>query len=304
MKRYVNVLGSVLTGVMMLGLAPGVVADDSNIHRPVFAPDGETIIFMASSEETGGDWELFSMRADGRDRSRLTDHAGWDGYAVWSPDGTRIIFDRSRSGDGDNKAPFHFSLESKDGGYLGDYDGWLSVNDWRENEILAFWERDAQRDLYLLNEDGDIIRNLTNTPDISEHDAHFSPDGTSIAFASGPAAGEGATMLESIDLQTGERSVQHQSIGRIYGLDWSPDGRKIAFTDAPGGDEDDADVFFITLASGEVEAVTRDESWDHMPEWAPSGEAIIFTSYRSGAEKLYIAVGDGDIIRLWAGGEE
>lgn len=287
-------IGLALVAAASMGVA------ETTVHRPVISPDGERIVFMMQSEETGGDWELFAMRLDGRDQQRLTHHVGWDGYAVWSPSGDALVFDRGV--DNDSKRPHRIDLDSLEVAAFGPVrEGWLAVNDWNASGLLAFWERDGQRDLFLLNEDGSSQRQLTDTPRVSEHDAHFSPDGRLAAFASGASSGEGRTRLETLDLQHGNRRTRHESAGRIYGIDWSPDGTRIAFTDAPGGGDDDADVFVLELATGTIDPVTDDPAWDHMPEWTADGEALLFTSYRDGTEALYLVRPPGPPMRLWVG---
>lgn len=288
MNRSRRILFSVV-GVGLLAVA-GAGAEERNEHRPVYSPDGTRVVFMSSSEETGGDWELYVVDSDGRRPRRLTTHSGWDGYAVWAPDGASILFDRSLTGGLEDKVPFLLELGSGEERRLGSWEGWLSVSDWSAaGRLLAFWERDGQRDLYLLTPDGAIARRLTDTTDVSEHDAHFSSDGWRIAFASGPAAGggDGRTAIEVIDLATGDRKTLRTSPGRLYGVAWSPDGAKIAFTDAPEGGDDDADIFVLELDGGAITRLTDDPAWDHMPAWAPDGRTLLFTSYRSGAERIY-----------------
>lgn len=264
-------------------------------HRPVFSPDGERVVFMRQSEQTGGDWELFLSGVADSTARRLTTTPGWDGYAVFSPDGTSIVFDRATDDDG-GKQPHLLDLGSRKTTPLGAYEGWLSVSDWSDEQgLLAFWEKDGQRDLYILERGGRIARRLTDTSDRSEHDAHFSPDGALVAFAAGPAVGEGATTLEVMGSAGEGRRTVVESDGRIYGLDWSPDGRRIAFTDAPDGEN--GDVFVVEVESGRIERMTEDPAWDHMPVWDPSGTRLLFTSYRSGSERMYwLEPGTGSIV--------
>lgn len=255
-------------------------------HRPVCSPDGKSVVYMLQSERTDDDWELYLLDMDSRSRNRLTDHPGWDGYAVWSPDAKHIIFDRADEVDGP-KRPWLMELQSRETMPLGSFEGWMSVSDWREDGILlAFHEINGQRDLVLINLDGEVEQHLTETPEQSEHDAHFSPDGTRIAFASAPAEG-GQTSLALLNLQSGERTELRSSAGRIYGLSWSPEGDLLAFVDAPGGDEDDADIFLYRFEDGSVQQVTDDPAWDHMPEFCANRHILMFTSYRSGEERMY-----------------
>lgn len=299
MKQYLKRLW---LGALLAAAAPAAVAEGE--HRPVFSPDGSKLVFMSQSGAAAGDWELFLMDIGGGTVRRLTDRPGWDGYAVWSPDGTQIIFDRQDVAEGSPKRPVLMDIETGDNRFLKKVDGWLAINDWHDDRLLAFWEKGGQRDLYLLNLDGSIIEQVTDTPNISEHDAHFSPDGQQIAFASGSASGDGETSLEVITLNNGERTELRRSPGRIYGIDWAPDGGYIAFTDAPDGDDDDADIFFYQRSENSVRRCTDHESWDHMPVWAPDGRSIIFTSYRTGTERLYTTNCQGTELRLWTGLDE
>ena len=117
--------------------------------------------------------------------------------------------------------------------------------------------------------------------------------------------GGSGSSLEILAIDTGERSIIHTSVGRIYGVAWSPDGSTIAFTDAPGGEDDDADIFLIDLATRDVKRLTDDPGWDHMPVWRPDGRAILFTSYRTGKERIYsLDPMTHHVTRLWAGDDD
>lgn len=274
-----------LTVLLSLFSIPSVTAA-RNEHRPVCSPDGSTLIFMLQSERTKDDWELYKMDLDTNKQSRLTRHPGWDGYAVWSPDGTKIVFDREDE-PGKQKRPWIMDLVGYTSKPLGSYEGWLSISDWSDdNRLLGFHELDGQRDLVVLDTDGNVVEKITSTDDQSEHDAHYSPDGKKIAFANGEIDGS-ETYLELIDLESSSKTTLRTSIGRIYGISWSSDGDKIAFVDAPGGDDDDADIFIYSIADQSFEQITDDPSWDHMPEFCIDSQTLFFTSYRSGEERIY-----------------
>ena len=258
----------------------------TNEHRPVCSPDGSRLIYMLQSRRTKSDWELYQMVFSTQTHKRLTDHEGWDGYAVWSPDSTSIIYDREDV-PGGQKRPWIMNMEDFTIKPLGKFEGWLSINDWSlDNRLLGFHELEGQRDLVLLDLDGNIVEKITNTTDQSEHDAHFSPDGLKIAFANAKVDGA-ETSLEIIDVKSGNRTILRTSIGRIYGISWSPDGNQIAFVDAPGGDDDDADIFIYQVKEESFQQVTDDPAWDHMPQFCNSNHTLFFTSYRSGEERMY-----------------
>jgi Tol biopolymer transport system component len=268
------------------GVPGGPVQAATNEHRPVCSPDGSRVVYMLQSERTKNDWELYQMVFSTQTKKRLTVHEGWDGYAVWSPGGDRIIFDREDE-PGGQKRPWVMRMDDFTIKPLGEFEGWLSVNDWSvEGSLLAFHEVEGQRDLVLVDLDGNILENVTETKDHSEHDAHFSPDGTKIAYANGPVDG-GETSLELIERETGKKTILHTSIGRVYGISWSPDGAGIAFVDTPGGDDDDADIFLYDIDEKSVRQISDNPAWDHMPEFCHNKHSLLFTSYRSGEERIY-----------------
>jgi Tol biopolymer transport system component len=64
---------------------------------PAWSPDGRTIAFESTRD---GNFEIYSMSADGSGQTRLTNHLGLDALPEWSPDGTRIAFESNRAGKG------------------------------------------------------------------------------------------------------------------------------------------------------------------------------------------------------------
>jgi Tol biopolymer transport system component len=62
---------------------------------PVWSPRGDLICF---ARQTNGDWEVFTMRPDGKDVKQLTHSKGNDAHLSWSPDGENILFASARMG--------------------------------------------------------------------------------------------------------------------------------------------------------------------------------------------------------------
>jgi TolB protein len=68
---------------------------DGYDNFPLWSPRGDLIMF---SRQVNGDFEIFTIRPDGKDVRRLTSSPGNDAHMTWSPDGERIVFASSRMG--------------------------------------------------------------------------------------------------------------------------------------------------------------------------------------------------------------
>jgi TolB protein len=62
---------------------------------PLWSPRGDLIAFV---RKIGDDFEIFTIRPDGKDERQLTHTKGNDAHLGWSPDGERIVFTSSRMG--------------------------------------------------------------------------------------------------------------------------------------------------------------------------------------------------------------
>ena len=68
---------------------------------PIWSPNGDVIMFTryASDERFPYDeFDIFTIRPDGTDLTRLTDAEGNDAHSFWSPDGNHILWSSSRFG--------------------------------------------------------------------------------------------------------------------------------------------------------------------------------------------------------------
>jgi TolB protein len=62
---------------------------------PVWSPRGDLIAFV---RRVDGDFEVFTVRPDGKDVRRLTHAKGNEAHLAWSPDGEKILFSSTRMG--------------------------------------------------------------------------------------------------------------------------------------------------------------------------------------------------------------
>jgi TolB protein len=62
---------------------------------PAWSPRGDLIAFM---RKVNGDFDIFTVRPDGKDVRQLTHSKGNDAHPAWSPDGEKILFASTRMG--------------------------------------------------------------------------------------------------------------------------------------------------------------------------------------------------------------
>jgi Tol biopolymer transport system component len=147
--------------------------------HPRWSPDGTRIAFASNRD---GDFEIYTMNADGTDLRRLTHNPASDSHpGSWSPDGRQVAFVSDRDGNPEI--------------YVVNVDGTGETrltNDPASDSHPAFSpdgmriafhsDRDGNREIYVMNADGTGQTRVTNRP-ADDFDPSWSPDGARIAFA-------------------------------------------------------------------------------------------------------------------------
>lgn len=203
-------------------------ADDRD---PAWSPDGRAIAFTSNRE---GTWQLYIMDAVTRRTERMTSSTHFVGAPTWSPDGAFLAFegynpetagldiyimpvDRSRPPE---------PITTRNPG--PDFEpAWEPT----AGRAIAYTSiRGAQQDIYVLNLDNPnefAALNLTNTPEIHEDFAAWSPDGTRIAYS---ARVNGTDNVFARALSAPESEV---IVGRGVEPTWNPiDGSSVFYTQA------------------------------------------------------------------------
>lgn len=249
---------------------------------------------IAFSSLRDGNWEIYTMNADGTDQRRITSNSTDDYWPAWSPGGARIAFEASRDGnseiymmDPDGTSPSRITNNSS----IDVTPAWSP-----DGGAIAFTSyRDGNAEIYVIRDvsSGSTLHpeNITNN-DSDDKYPSWSPDGEKIVFSSD----RGRNLM--YDLYTINSDGTEVRRLTDYGAvieksSWSPDGTKIAFEmwaleGAPLGQ-----LYALTLSSSTLYRLTNNSFADFNPSWSPDGRKIVFSSNRDGNGEIYTMEPDG-----------
>jgi Tol biopolymer transport system component len=164
--------------------------ENTYVVKPSWSPTGEWIAFL---NEDGYRGDLYLIRPDGTDQTRLTNTAdiSRDGDLVWSPDGSRIAFSAYRGG---NLEIFVMNVDVILDGTEGSQLQQLTESPTGVRNLVTSWspdggklafssDRDGNTEIYLMGQDGSNVVRLTNNTNY-DGEPCWSPDGEQIVFSS------------------------------------------------------------------------------------------------------------------------
>jgi len=115
-------------------------------------------------------------------------------------------------------------------------------------------------DLFAVSSNGGEVINITNTPEVSESNPHWSPDGSMLAMSYRPKTSS-TTDIALLDWKTKKvrKLTDEQTKNREwYTSIWSADGRTI-YANRVNAGSTDSDVYRIDVATGKLENLTPHE---------------------------------------------
>ena len=158
---------------------------------------------------------------------------------------------------------------------------------WCKDKILFVSDKYADFDIYVMNDNGTDIQQLTDNNGIIDTDPTWSPDGRKILFTSNRGANFGVYTMNADG--TNVISVVDDQYVNFAGT-WSPDGESILFISSRSGNYD---IYSIGIDGSGMTQLTTDIGSDGNPIYSPDGNSIAFVSNRTGTYELFQMNNDG-----------
>lgn len=243
------------------------------------------ILFMSDRD---GDWDLYTMNADGTGVRPLTDNTVEDWSGDYSPDGTQVVF------DGDHGNGVEIFTIGTDGSNL------RTLTENEHDNAFPAWSPDGTRiafqsnrtgnwEIFTMAEDGTDLDQITEVGVGDWAVPAWSPDGTRIAF-SGSADGDAELYVVPTTGGVPTQLTVNEGVSDRWPK-WSPDGTRIVFESNRDGDWE---IFTMAADGSDVQQVTsNDEHGDIEPAWSPDGSRIAFTRVDGGTSEVFLVNSDG-----------
>ncbi|MCE2401075.1 PD40 domain-containing protein [Candidatus Poribacteria bacterium] len=158
----------------------------------------------------------------------------------------------------------------------------------------------GKSDIYVMNDNGGNVRQLTKTP-LSEYKPRLSPDRKYILFTRKLSPKSDIFIMDADG--SNERRLTHH---RPNDTDpcWSPDGKQIAFTSTIDGAPN---IHIMKLATGNIRQLTKSNGGKtsaSMPSWSPDGQHIVHQQVFGDETYIYITDIDGKETRPFLHGPQ
>jgi hypothetical protein len=197
------------------------------LAHPAYSPDRTRIAFASDS---GGDWNVWVMDADGGGARRLTTAPGTDVEPAWMPDGERLVYVAAAG----SASQLH--LIDRDGGSVRPVttgsDAKMAPAVSRDGRTIAFVAgQGARQDLWLVGADGGAPRRVAETGEREASPVWLGAD--TLAWVVHRDDRRSRVVLHGLDGRAGGPRVVVSPDGVVTGLAATRDGQTLVYVVRP-----------------------------------------------------------------------
>jgi len=278
-------------------------------YSPVWSPDGTRIAYLADTNKGLGIYVISSLGGPAQELYGPQDMVHWEQRALsWSPDGRSLIFP-----DGSPSSIYILSLDTLQARPITSppnvWDGDANPAFSPDGRQIAFARaiEGAVRDIYVIPSAGGAPRQITRDRRQIES-LTWTANGSAIIFSSDRG---GIFALWKVSLRGGEPQRLPVGTENAFQPAVSAINHSLLYTESSAT----WNILRLHLYPGhetrrhretdKAEPVVSSTQQDSAPSLAPDGSRFAFQSWRSGAQELWIASGDGANLRqlTWDGHE-
>lgn len=278
----------------LLFLSCGRNASIIRCWMPAWAPDGKKIAFVSFSRYMSS---ICMVDPQGGDFKVLIKDTNPLGDPCWSPDGQKLAFHRHQNGVQEFSTNIYVidinTLEMK---AVTNDSSWNTSPSYSPDGNEIAFSRSLNKktyDIYVMNADGKGLRNLTDTPNISEWRPSWSPDGEKIAYEANTEKNPEALGIYIMDVKRKTiRKLTPDFLNAAH-ASWSPDGKKIVFSADDIREKGFKPQIYTMNADGTALKRLTTDGVNLTPVWSPDGKHIAFASIVN-KKKLQIYLMDAE----------
>jgi Tol biopolymer transport system component len=240
--------------------------------EPTPPPDGPTgrIVFVSDRD---GNFDIYTMNADGSAMTRLTTDPGPDMAPAWAPDGSRVVFVSERD---DNKEIYVMNSDGSNQVNLTNHPDADEEPAWSPDgsKIVFRSNRDGRAQVYTINPDGSELTRVSTSTEGDDYDPAWSPDGTQIAFVSNRDQNAEIYVMNA-DGSGAANLTNHPATETAPA--WASDGSRIAFQTQRDGNWQ---VYTMNPDGSQPANISNSTSSDQGPGWSPDSQYLTFYTDR------------------------
>ena len=225
---------------------------------------------IAFASDAAGNYEIYLVDGDGKNRIQLTNNSADDLDPTWSPDGKKIAFTTNRDG---NSEVYVMNADGTNQNRLTNTVGNEYDPAWSPSGAkLAFSsDRDGDYEVYTMNADGSGQTNLTNNR-ADDSFPVWAPNSAQLAFTSDRSGNADIFVMNANG--SNQINVTNSPANDEFAA-WSPNGRTIAFSSDRFGN---FDIFLMSPDGNGHMRLTSDPKEETYPAWSPDSSKLVYTA--------------------------